>query len=118
MKKISERDKDYLATILDHCDRVSSCVERFGKDLDIFLGDADFRDAVMMNIFQIGEASNQLGDECREMMSDVPWSQIYGMRNRIAHAYLKVDDEIVWDVAVNDIPKLKETTMLLLMTLM
>ena len=108
MKALSERDKDYLAGILDHCDRIEAAISRFGDTLEAFLADADFRDVVMMNIFQIGEGSNSLSDDCKEMISEIPWHKIYGIRNRIAHAYLKVDDEIIWDAAVNDVPALKE----------
>ncbi|MBQ6603413.1 MAG: DUF86 domain-containing protein [Eubacterium sp.] len=49
---------------------------------------------------------------CKESIKEIPWHNIIGLRNRIAHAYLKIDDEIVWDTAVNDVPilnrKLKE----------
>ena len=109
MKTISERDKDYLASILDHCDRIESAVERFGATLEDYLKDADFRDVTMMNVFQIGEASNNLSEDCKELISEVPWGKIYGTRNRIAHAYLKVDDEIIWDVVVKDIPNLRKS---------
>ena len=108
MKALSERDKDYLAGILDHCDRVEAAIMRFGDTLESFLSDADYRDVIMMNIFQIGEAVNCLSDECKETISEIHWHKIYGIRNRIAHAYLKVDDEIIWDAAINDIPVLKE----------
>jgi len=37
----------------------------------------------------------------------IPWSQIVGMRNRIAHDYLNVDMEIVWDIVTHDLPMLK-----------
>ena len=107
--KITERDKDYLASILDHCDRIEAAVSRFGNTIEEYLKDADYRDAVMMNIFQIGEASNQLSEECKEALAEIPWNKVYGTRNRIAHAYIKVDDHIIWDVVTNDIPELKAT---------
>ncbi len=47
-----------------------------------------------MNVFQIGEASNRLSDECKENMSLIPWYEIYGTRNVIAHGYVKVKNEI------------------------
>ena len=61
-----------------------------------------------MNIFQIGELANQLSEEFKEKYKDLPWDQMYGIRNRLAHAYIKVDDAIMWDTVKNDIPKLKE----------
>jgi len=107
MNQMTERDRDYLLNILDHCDRIESAIQRFGNNLDSFLEDADYRDVVNMNLFQIGEAVNQLSDEYREQTEDIPWHQMYGIRNIIAHAYVKVDDEIVWETATKDIPALK-----------
>lgn len=108
MSVLSERDLDYLASILDHCDRIAEARSRFGDSSEAFLADADYRDVVMMNLFQIGEAANLLSDECKETINQVPWHQIYGMRNRIAHAYIKVEDAIVWQTAKEDVPLLKE----------
>ena len=107
MIKFSERDMDNLAAILDYCDRIDDIVERFGNTIEQFSGDADFRDAAMMNIFQIGEASNRLSEECKEEIDSVPWQEIYGTRNVIAHGYVTVNDEIIWNIIVNDIPALR-----------
>ena len=73
----------------------------------VFVEDADYRDAIKMNIFQIGETVNNLSDECKENSGDIPWHQIYGMRNVIAHGYEKVNDERIWDTVKIDIPELK-----------
>ena len=108
MGKISDRDMDNLAAILDYCDRINDIVERFGNTLEQYCGDADFRDAAMMNIFQIGEISNRLSDECKEELSAIPWNAIYGTRNIIAHGYVSVNDEIIWNVIEKDIPELQE----------
>ena len=53
MNKFSERDLDNLAAILDYCDRIDIIVKRFGNTIEQFRRDADFRDASMMNIFEI-----------------------------------------------------------------
>ncbi|MDO5331676.1 MAG: DUF86 domain-containing protein, partial [Bacillota bacterium] len=58
-------------------------------------------------IFQLGEISNQLSDSVKNELSEVPWEQMYGIRNILAHAYIKIDDQIVWDTIVNDIPRLE-----------
>lgn len=50
----------------------------------------------------IGEASRQASEALREKHSQIPWPAIIGMRNRIAHDYLSVDLDIVWDVAATD----------------
>ena len=108
MKEFSDRDKDNLAAILDYCDRINSIVERFGNSFEKYNADADYRDAVLMNVFQIGEASNRISDECKEAMNTIPWHEIYGTRNVIAHGYVKVKNEIIWDIIERDIPLLKK----------
>ena len=107
MREYSERDIDNLSAILDYCDRISSINERFGNSFEHFNSDEDYKDALLMNIFQIGEVSNRLSEECKETMSDVPWHEIYGTRNVIAHGYVKVKNEIIWEIVENDIPLLK-----------
>ena len=108
MKEFSERDIDYLTSILDHCDRIEQLKNRFGDSFDEFANDPAYIDAALMNIFQIGELSNQLSDECREALNGTPWHQIYETRNIIAQAYVKVDNTIIWNIIVRDMPHLKE----------
>ena len=111
MRGISERDIDNLSAILDYCDRIHSITERFGNSYEQYRADADYQDAVMMNVFQIGEATNRLSDECKETLDMIPWHEIYGTRNVIAHGYVKVKDEIIWKIVERDIPILtKEIT--------
>lgn len=107
MDKFSERDMDNLAAILDHCDRIDETVERFGRDYTTFSNDKDYRDSVLMNILQIGEASNRLTDECKEMLGELPWHQIRGIRNVIVHGYIQVKDEMIWDVIIKDVKELR-----------
>ena len=37
----------------------------------------------------------------------VPWDEIAGLRNRIAHGYDTIDLEMVFDISVSDIPELQ-----------
>lgn len=38
----------------------------------------------------------------------IPWKNIMGLRDHIAHGYFNLDADIIYDVAVNEIPLLKE----------
>ena len=63
--------------------------------------------AVSMCILQIGELANGLSKEFRlETKDKIPWDMIRGMRNWVAHAYAEMDEGIIWDTAINDIPNL------------
>jgi uncharacterized protein with HEPN domain len=39
---------------------------------------------------------------------EVPWENIIGMRHKVVHDYLGVDEDIVWQVVTGDLPKLVE----------
>lgn len=41
-------------------------------------------------------------------MPQMPWRQIMGMRNRIAHGYFDINADQVFDVVKNDLIPLKE----------
>ena len=40
---------------------------------------------------------------------DIPWRDIVGMRNHIAHGYFELDADIVFEAVKNDIPDLIDT---------
>ena len=108
MSKYKEKDIDNLSAILDYCDRIHATYERIGESFDAFIEDADFRDAILMNIVQIGEAANRLSDECIEAFHDLPWSSITGTRNIIVHGYIKIDKQIIWNIVEDDVPVLRK----------
>ena len=43
----------------------------------------------------------------------VPWRQIFGMRNRLAHDYLATDLDIVWAAATQGVPEVAEAVRLM-----
>jgi uncharacterized protein with HEPN domain len=79
-----------------------------GMDRDAFLNDVLVQRAVGMSILMIGEAVIRLVREYPEFPSDhpeLPWSEIQGLRNRIAHGYFDIDMNIVWETARHSIPE-------------
>jgi len=64
-------------------------------------------DAVIRNFEIIGEASRNVAPEIKEKYPDVPWEEMYLLRNRISHEYFGIDYEIIWDVATNYLPENK-----------
>lgn len=63
--------------------------------------------AVIRCIEIIGEAAGKVSDATRESASDVPWTAIVGMRNRLVHAYFDVDADLVWKTTSIELPALK-----------
>lgn len=109
MIKLDIRDEDVLVRILELCDRITAARARYGDDPEAFDADPDYQDVVCMNLFQIGEISHSLSDEVKEELSELPWPQIYGIRNIIAHAYVIVQRERIWNTIIEDIPAMRRT---------
>jgi len=65
------------------------------------------QDAVVRQFQIIGEAVKRISPETRSQNSDIPWSEITGMRDKIIHDYFGVDMEIVWLTAKQRLPQLK-----------
>ena len=63
--------------------------------------------AVAYLIAVIGEAANHVSASIQNQTPAIPWSKIIGMRNKIIHEYGKLDEEILWAVVDNELPKLK-----------
>lgn len=57
----------------------------------------------------IGEAARQVSREFTVIHPEVPWENIIGMRHKVVHDYLGVDEDIVWQVVTGDLPKLVES---------
>ena len=66
-------------------------------------------DSMMFRLIQVSENAKRLTDEYKEVHSSIPWTAIYGLRNRIVHDYGNVDLDIVYSTLINDIPDLLET---------
>lgn len=64
--------------------------------------------AVKMDILQITENINCLTQETSKMINPKDLRGIVDVRNHIAHGYIYVDDEIIWDVIKDCLPKLIE----------
>ena len=74
---------------------------------DEFLGDELVIDGVARNLEIIGEAARQLPEEFRNAHTQIPWTQIAGLRNRIVHDYFGLDLEIIWEIIQRDLPELE-----------
>ncbi|WP_443029098.1 HepT-like ribonuclease domain-containing protein [Spirulina sp. CS-785/01] len=56
----------------------------------------------------IGEAACTLSSELTQNYSQIPWSKIIGLRNRVVHEYFAIDLDIVIDIVIYDLPDLRE----------
>lgn len=101
----SRNPKLYIQDILQACDdilnftMVMDSADGLQNDRRTFL-------AVIHCIEIIGEAARQMPKSFREKHPEIPWREIIGLRNVIAHEYFGLDNEIIWDVIQTQIPLL------------
>jgi uncharacterized protein with HEPN domain len=95
----------YLDDILESMNRIEEYI--IGYDFVQFKRDYKTVDAVIRNFEIIGEAAKKLPLALKENYSDMPWDEMYLLRNKVSHEYFGVDYEIIWDVATNYLPQNK-----------
>ena len=108
MSKVRKNDrtyKIYLEDIIVAMTRIAEYIE--GYSFAEFKKDYKTVDAVIRNFEIIGEASKNLPDKLKKKYQEIPWSEMYLMRNKISHEYFGIDYEIIWDVAKNYLPENK-----------
>jgi uncharacterized protein with HEPN domain len=42
-------------------------------------------------------------------MPEVPWRELIGMRNRLAHGYFGINNSMLWHVIEKEVPELHRT---------
>ena len=104
---VSERDRSILKHIVSYCEDIEEAVSRFGRGIETFAGDKHYRNACAMCILQIGELGGHLSSEFRTSHPQMPWNEIRGMRNVMAHAYGSISIQTTWEAIEQDIPALK-----------
>jgi uncharacterized protein with HEPN domain len=72
------------------------------------------RDAILYNLVVIGEAAARLSDEVRASAPEIPWPQVVGLRNLLAHEYFRVDAEIIGEILDKQLSQLETTVEALL----
>jgi uncharacterized protein with HEPN domain len=79
-----------------------------GMSLEDFLDDPRTVRAVAYEFTTIGEAARVIPADIQERYPDVPWGKMQGIRNVLVHKYFRLDEEILWKAALEDIPPLIE----------
>ena len=99
---------DYLAHMRQAIADAQSFTE--GMAQPDFEQDKRTQQAVVMSLIVLGEAATKVMDKHPEFAAQhagIPWHNMRGMRNRIAHGYFEIDLGVVWDTLQTALPALK-----------
>ncbi len=74
--------------------------------MDAFFADPLTIRAVAFEFISMGEAARAIPKEVQDRYPEVPWGKMQGIRNVLVHEYFRLDEEILWKAAQEDIPAL------------
>lgn len=102
------RVQDYL----EHMQEAVQLAQSYaaGMSKEDFLKDRRTQQAIVLNLITLGEVAARLMSEHSEFADahpNIPWRQMRGMRNRMAHGYFDINLEIVWETVQKSLPELE-----------
>jgi len=98
--------KFYLKDILEAIERIERSLKNIAKE--VFEKDVDIQDATIRRLEIIGEAVTNITEEIKSKYSHVEWKKIAGFRIVAAHAYFRVDLDIIWNLIEEKLPQLRK----------
>lgn len=99
---MSREDRECLADILAAIDAIRAHLRRGD------LSDGLVFDAVRVRLIEIGEAVKGTSAGLLTSERIVPWSQVAGMRDHLAHRYFDTAHSIVEASVTEDLPQLED----------
>jgi uncharacterized protein with HEPN domain len=101
---MKKRDKTIIEKIISYIDRALSYTEEMTEES--FIENSMTFDASALMVLQIGELSKSISDEVKSRYN-MPWKEMAGLRNKIAHNYDDVNLSTLWWIIKQNLPDLK-----------
>jgi uncharacterized protein with HEPN domain len=95
---------DYLEDIVEGAEKIDRFTD--GMPYEAFERDEKTVTAVLRNLDVTGEAAKNVPEDVRREYSEVPWSEMAGMRDKLIHGYATIELDIVWTTVREDVPEL------------
>jgi len=99
------KNKVIIRKIIKHAEKVTNYCEKITNPRD-FMSNLLIVEACVFNLSQMGELANKLDNSFTDTHPDIPWSELYGLRNRIVHDYEGVNFTLIWEIIEYDLPEL------------
>ena len=101
-----QRDLQFLLDMLQSAELIETYTAHCSKEE--FVENIQLQDAVIRRLLIIAEAARRVSEAKRQVLANISWQEINGMRNRLVHEYDDVNLDIVWNVIQSEIPTLIE----------
>ncbi len=79
-----------------------------GKTREEFDSDRTLRLAITHLLQIVGEAARRTPVGFRKVHPEIPWKDIMGMRHKVVHDYMLVDEDVIWDTVTRELAPLVE----------
>lgn len=79
-----------------------------GYTVEVFVAHRILNLATEKLFINLGEAAQRLGDAERAAIAGVPWRQIIGLRNILAHGYERIEQETLYRTAASDLAAVEQ----------
>ena len=95
----SDKNALYLLAILEAIQKVKIYAEGYTSPEELFNAKEQMAyNGICHLLLAIGEESNKIEVALKETQSFISWEEIAGLRNRIAHDYRGIDQNIVFQI--------------------
>ena len=102
-----ERPFIYLMRVLESIELIEEYVKDI-RNIEEFRNDKKSIDAVLMQLIHIWETINKFYKKYwNQYILEIPYKNIIWFRNFVAHDYLGININIVWNIIKKELPKLK-----------
>jgi uncharacterized protein with HEPN domain len=101
---LNENDLSFLIDIVD----CIMDINEFTKEIGFYEFEKDKmrKLAVERQLEIIGQAANKISKDTQNILKNIPWPNIIGLRNKLAHDYGEILAERIWIISKNSIQEL------------
>jgi len=101
---LNENDLSFLIDIANCINDINDFTK--GIQYHEFEKDKMRKLAIERQLEVIGQAANKISKETQNNLKNIPWSNIIGLRNKLAHDYGEILAERIWIISRDSIPEL------------
>jgi uncharacterized protein with HEPN domain len=103
---VSRNERERLRDIKDAIVAIHGHLSR-AREQQAARHDALLHDALLFQFVVIGEAVKNLAPETRKSEPAIPWADVAGLRDLIAHEYFRIEIDRILAIVERDLPPLE-----------